>query len=157
MSQHYEARDNQGLVGLFYQGQLLKQQDVGQILPIPEGTSSTSWVGGGCALNGIDLFCPWQKSKDNTENPTAEKLCCKFIHVSRTREHLGHSHWRSIMTQESMFSNLPLRKNLRHHTNKRKAMSTFFLTPCRTSTEFYFANINLLFYTRSAFVSLKTH
>lgn len=36
-------------------------------------------------------------------------------------------------------------------------MGTFFLTPCRTSTEFYFANINLLFNARSAFVSLKTH
>lgn len=117
---------------------------------------STSWVGGGRALNGTDLFCPWQKTKDNTDNTTAEKLCRKFTHVSRTWEHLGHSHFGSVMTRESVFWNLPLGKTTRHHTNERRAMGTFFLAPCRTSTEFYFAGINMLFYARSAFVSLKT-
>lgn len=37
--------------------------------------------GGGRALNGIDLFCPWQKIKDNIENINAEKLHHKFIYT----------------------------------------------------------------------------
>lgn len=33
MNQHYKTRYNQGLKGLFNQGKLLKQQDMGQLLP----------------------------------------------------------------------------------------------------------------------------
>lgn len=85
MNQHYKARDNHGLAHLFYQGQLLKQQDVGQLLlmwAIPKAqVKPAGWRGGGRALNGIDLFCPWQKIKDNIENINAEKLHHKFIYT----------------------------------------------------------------------------
>lgn len=50
MNQHYKARDNHGLAHLFYQGQLLKQQDVGQLLPmwaIPKAQVKPAGGGGG--------------------------------------------------------------------------------------------------------------
>lgn len=89
MNQHYKARDNQGFMGLFYQGQLLEQQDVGQLLPmwaiLKAQVKPAGW-GCGRALNGIDLFCPWRKIKDNTENINSEKLHHKFIYTFQEPE-----------------------------------------------------------------------
>ena len=89
MNQHYKARDNQGLMDLFYQGQLLEQQDVDQLLSmwaiLKAQVKPAGW-GGGHAPNRIYLFCPWRKIKDNIESNSAEKLHRKFIYMFQEPE-----------------------------------------------------------------------
>jgi len=87
MNQHYRARDNQSHTGLFHQGQLLDQQDMGQLLPtlaiLKAQVKAAGWGGRPCSeWDGFVLSL--QKIKDNIKNTNAEKLHCKFIHVSRT-------------------------------------------------------------------------
>lgn len=76
MKQHYKARDNQGLMGLSYQGQLLEQQDKAKCYPCKQSEGKVK--AGGHALNGIDWFYPWQKMKDNVEDKSAEEFHHKY-------------------------------------------------------------------------------
>lgn len=62
---------------------------MGQLLPmraILKAQVKPAGLGGARALNGIDLFCPLWKIKDNIENINAENVHRKFIYTFQEPE-----------------------------------------------------------------------
>lgn len=76
-------------MGLFYQGSCWSSGTWANFYPCGQfwrHKLNPAGLGGARALNGIDLFCPLWKIKDNIENINAENVHRKFIYTFQEPE-----------------------------------------------------------------------